>query len=166
MSDQRITLTLRDAQSAAPQLAQAWQWIKAMLMAGHRLTLEVKKATRSTEQNSLFWSLLGDLSKQCEWAVDGQMIKLSPEEIKHILTASLKRHQRMARGIDGGLVVLGQSTSRMTVAEMAELITLGHAYGDLQGVRWRRTSLGRDVPEEVCAVPRRSRVMEEEGAAA
>ena len=147
MSD-RISLTLRDPQTGHAELVKAWELAKAMLHAGHRLTLEVKKATRSAEQNSLFWSLLADLSKQCEWAVDGRMVKLSPEEIKHILTASLKRHQRMARGIDGCLVVLGQSTSRMTVAEMAELITLGHAYGDSQGVRWSRTSLGRDVPDE------------------
>jgi len=148
---ERLSLTLRDAQSGHAELMRAWAWAKAMLMAGHRLTLEIKRATRSTEQNALFWSLLTDLSQQCEWAVDGQMVKLSPEEVKHILTASLKRHQRMARGIDGGLVVLGQSTSRMTVAEMAELITLGHAYGDSQGVRWSRTSLGRDVPEEAFA---------------
>lgn len=148
---ERISITLRDPQTGHAELMRAWTWAKAMLLAGHRLTLEIKRATRSTEQNSLFWSLLGDLSKQCEWAVDGQMVKLSPEEIKHILTASMKRHQRMARGIDGGLVVLGQSTSRMTVAEMAELITLGHAYGDSQGVRWSRTSLGRDVPEEAFA---------------
>lgn len=146
---ERISLTLRDAQNGHTELMRAWVWAKAMLLAGHRLTLEIKRATRSTEQNSLFWSLLGDLSKQCEWAVDGQMVKLSPEEIKHILTASLKRHQRMARGIDGGLVVLGQSTSRMTVAEMGELITLGHEYGDRMGVRWSRTSLGRDVPDEM-----------------
>lgn len=144
----RLGITLRDPQTGHTEWVKAWAWCKAMLIAGHRLTLEVKKATRSTEQNSLFWSLLGDLSKQCDWAVDGQMVKLTPEEVKHILTASLKRHQRMARGIDGGLVILGQSTSRMTVAEMAELITLGHAYGDSQGVRWSRTSLGRDVPEE------------------
>ena len=148
---ERISATLRDPQTGHTELVKAWEWTKAMLHAGHRLTLEVKKATRSTEQNSLFWSLLTDLSKQCEWAVDGQMVKLSPEEIKHILTASLKRHQRMARGIDGGLVILGQSTSRMTVAEMAELITLGHAYGDSQGVRWSRTSVGRDVPDEAFA---------------
>jgi hypothetical protein len=148
---ERVSITLRDPQTGHTELMRAWAWAKAMLLAGHRLTLEIKRATRSTEQNSLFWSLLGDLSKQCDWAVDGQMVKLSPEEVKHILTASLKRHQRMARGIDGGLVVLGQSTSRMTVAEMGELITLGHAYGDSQGVRWSRTSLGREVPEEAFA---------------
>jgi hypothetical protein len=148
---ERLSLTLHNAQQGHAELMRAWQWAKAMLVAGHRLTLEVKKATRSTEQNNLFWSCLSDLSKQCEWAVDGQMVKLTPEEVKHILTASLKRHQRMARGIDGGLVILGQSTSRMTKDEMGELITLAHAYGDSQGVRWSRTSLGRETPEEAFA---------------
>lgn len=148
---ERISITLRDAQSGHKALMEAWAWAKAMLMAGHRLSLELRKATRSSEQNNLLWSLLTDLSQQCEWAVDGQMVKLCPEDVKNVLTAGLKRHQRMARGIDGGLVVLGQSTSRMTVAEMAELITLGHAYGDSQGVNWSRTSLGRQVPEEAFA---------------
>lgn len=148
---ERKCITLENAAFGHAKWVEAWRWCKAMLIAGHRLTVEIKTATRSTEQNSLLWSLLTDLSQQCEWAVDGQMVKLSPEDVKHILTAGLKRHQRMARGIDGGLVILGQSTSRMTVAEMAELITLGHAYGDSQGVRWSRTSLGRDVPEEAFA---------------
>ena len=118
-----------------------------MLIAGHRLTVTIKKATRSTDQNRIFWSILSDLSQQCEWAVDGQVTKLQPEDVKHILTAGLKRHNRMARGIDGGIVILGQSTSRMTVAEMSELITLAHAYGDQAGVKWSRTSLGRDAPD-------------------
>lgn len=148
---ERISLSLHSAAQAAPELSRAWAWIKAMLIAGHKLNFEVKKATRSTEQNNMLWSILTDLSKQCEWAVDGQMVKLPAEDVKHILTASLKRHQRMARGIDGGLVILGQSTSRMTVAEMADLITLGHAVGDERGVKWSRTSLGRDVPDEVFA---------------
>lgn len=148
---ERISVTLHNAQSGHSAWVALWQQCKALLLAGHRLTVEVKRATRSTEQNSMLWSILGDLSRQCEWAVDGQMVKLQPEDIKHILTAGLKRHQRMARGIDGGLVILGQSTSRMTAAEMSELITLAHAYGDGQGVKWSRTSLGRDVPEEAFA---------------
>lgn len=151
MSGDRISVTLHNAQAGHSAWVTLWQQCKALLLAGHKVTVELKRATRSTEQNSLLWSLLTDLSQQCEWAVDGRMVKLSPEDVKHVLTAGLKRHQRMARGIDGGLVILGQSTSRMTVPEMAELITLGHAYGDSQGVRWSRTSLGRDVPEEAFA---------------
>lgn len=151
MSENRITLRLWNAQQAYQQLKAAWDWAKPRLIAGQRLVMELRMATRSTEQNSILWSILTDLSKQCEWAVDGAMVKLPPEDVKHILTAGLKRHQRMAWGIDGGLVILGQSTSRMTVGEMAELITLGHAVGDERGVRWSRTSLGREWPDEVAA---------------
>jgi hypothetical protein len=145
----RHIIQLTDPQRGHAAIAELWTLLKPHLLSGHKITLEARKATRSTDQNSLLWSLLTDLSKQCQWAVDGQMVKLSPEDVKHILSAGLKRHQRMVRGIDGGLVILGQSTSRMTVAEMTDLITLGHAYGDEQGVKWSRTSLGRDVPDGV-----------------
>lgn len=143
------TRTLHSAQTGHSAWVELWAWCKPLLIAGHRLTVTVQQATRSTDQNAMLWSILTDLSNQCEWAVDGQMVRLPPEDVKHILTAGLKRHQRMARGIDGGLVILGQSTSRMTVTEMSELITLGHAVGDERGVKWSRTSLGRDVPDEV-----------------
>lgn len=145
------TALLFNAQQGHKMLSTLWTEMKAHLLAGHRLTISIKPETRSTAQNRMLWSILNDLSTQCEWAVDGAMVKLSPEDVKHILTAGLKRHQRMARGIDGGIVILGQSTSRMSVAEMGELITLGHAVGDERGVNWSRTSLGRDVPDEATA---------------
>jgi len=148
---ERFTAALHDAQSGHAELMRAWSWAKAMLLAGHRLTLEVKRATRSTEQNALMWSCLTDLSKQVDWPVDGRTQKLDPEEWKDILSAGLKKSQRVAQGIEGGWVMLGQRTSRMTVAEMSELITLAHAFGDQHGVRWSRTSLGREAPEEAFA---------------
>ena len=148
---ERFSTPLFQAQQAHQALANAWAWLKPLLLAGHKFDLSIKPETRTTAQNRLLWSVLTDLSRQCEWAVDGSMVKLEPEEVKDILTAGLKKHQRMCRGIDGGLVFLGQRTSRMTVGEMADLITLAHAYGDQQGVRWSKTSLGRDWPEEVAA---------------
>lgn len=150
MSD-RFTATLHNWQQAAQDLKAAGLWMKSMLLAGHRLTLEVKRATRSTEQNALMWSCLTDLSRQVDWPVDGRSVKLEPEEWKDILSAGLKKTQRVAQGIDGGFVMLGQRTSRLTVAEMSDLITLAHAFGDQQGVRWSRTSLGREAPEEAFA---------------
>jgi hypothetical protein len=150
MSEQFSTVLL-NAQHGRTAILDAATWAKPYLIAGHKLSLTIKRETRSTAQNRLLWSLLTDLANQLEWAVDGSMVKLEPEEVKDILTAGLKKHQRMCRGIDGGLVFLGQRTSRMTVAEMADLITLAHAYGDQQGVRWSKTSLGRDWPEEVAA---------------
>ena len=138
-----------NAQQGHQLLQTVWEAAKPHLIAGRRLCVSVKPETRTTAQNRLLWSVLSDLSEQCRWAVDGAMVRLDPEEVKDVLTAGLKKHQRMCRGIDGGIVFLGQRTSRMSIPELADLITLGHAYGDGQGVKWSRTSLGRDVPDEV-----------------
>ena len=42
----------------------------------------------------------------------------------------------MVPGIDGGFVVLGKSTSRMTKSEMSDLQTLMEAFGAEKGVRF------------------------------
>ena len=68
-----------------------------------------------------------------------------------MLTASLKKQDAVPNLDGSGFVVLGQRTSEMTIAEMVDVITLAHAFGDSKGVQWRRTSLGRDVPDEVTA---------------
>lgn len=103
-----------------------------MLLAGHRLTLEAKKATRSSEQNALLWAMLDEVAKQVTW--HGQ--KLTADEWKDMATAALKR-QKVVPGIDGGFVVLGSRTSRMTIAEMTELIDFLDAFGAQQGVKFK-----------------------------
>ena len=109
----------------------------------------MSETPRSQAQNDLMWSALTDLSRQVEWPVDGRMTRMDAEDWKHVMSAGLKRHQRIAAGMDGGFVLLGQSTRKLKVAEMAELIQIIHAFGDERNVRWSRTSLGRDVPDEV-----------------
>lgn len=104
---------------------------------GHRV--EIKPRTRSLAQNDMLWSILTDISRQVVFVVNGQSVKVQPEEVKDILTAALKRETRMAMGIDGGMVILGQRTSKMTVRQMTELIELAHAFGDDKGVRWSET---------------------------
>lgn len=148
----KLTIEMRDPQSAYQSLIRLRaEVLKPALIQGQHLMMSVKSATRSLEQNNLMWSVLTDLSKQVEWCVDGRMQKIDPEDFKDILSAGLKREQRVAAGISGGFVMLGQRTSKMTKGEMADLITLGHAFGAERGVRWSRTSLGRDCPDEVCA---------------
>lgn len=46
------------------------------------------------------------------------------------------KRQKVVPGIDGGFVVLGSSTRRMTVAEMGELMELMEAFGTQQGVQF------------------------------
>ena len=105
--------------------------IKPLTMAGHRLRLSVTKETRSSAQNARMWAMLQDVADQVEW--HGR--RLSKEDWKHIFSASLKK-QDAVPGIDGGFVVLGQSTSKMTVAEMGDLMTLMEAFGAEHSVKF------------------------------
>jgi len=78
--------------------------------------------TRSLEQNSLLWPLLTCFSKQLQWPVNGELSWLSPEEWKTVLTGGLSKELRMAKGLDGGVVMLGFSTRVMPKKEFSELI--------------------------------------------
>jgi hypothetical protein len=108
-----------------------WPQLKNALMAGHKMVLEIKPSTRSLKQNSRLWAMLTEISRQVDWY--GR--KLTPEEWKHVFTASLKK-QDVVPGLDGGFVVLGMSTSKMTRAEMCDLQTLMEAFGAERGVRF------------------------------
>jgi hypothetical protein len=126
-----MNATLINPVQAHKAFGNAWMHAKAMLMAGHKLRLSVKPETRSTAQNSRMWAMLEDVSRQVEW--HGR--KLSKEDWKHVFSASLKK-QDAVPGIDGGFVVLGQSTSKMTVREMNDLMTLMEAFGAEHEVRF------------------------------
>lgn len=139
-----MKVTLHNAQQGHTVLKDVWTRAKPYLLAGNKLVLTIEQEKRSQEQNQLMWSVLTDLSRQVMWR--GQ--KLTKEEYKDLLTAGLKK-QRAIPGLDGGFVVLGSSTSKMTKQEMTDLITLAHAFGDEREVKWSPTSVGEqhDVPE-------------------
>lgn len=95
---------------------------------GHVVT--VSEPTRNLEQNAKLWASLGDIAKQVVW--HGR--KLDADSWKHIFTSSLKK-QDVVPNLDGtGFVVMGVATSKMTKAEMAELIELIAAFGAQNGV--------------------------------
>jgi hypothetical protein len=100
-------------------------------------TVEFRAPRRSTDQNALMWSLLSQISKQVDWY--GQ--KLSNEDWKDVLTASLRR-TRVVPGIDAGTFVpLGMRTSQMTKEEISELLELIYAFGAERGVHFRELEL-------------------------
>lgn len=92
---------------------------------------EIKEATRTTEQNSLLWPLLTEVSRQVDWY--GK--KLTPDEWKSVFSASLKQ-QKVVPGLDGGFVVCAQSTSKMGKREFSDLIDLIFSFGAQKGVRF------------------------------
>lgn len=111
--------------------------------AGVPLRIGVGEPTRSLEQNDRMWALLTDVANQVQWPVDGKLQNLPPEDWKHVLSAGLKREQRVAQGIDGGFVILGQRTSKMSKREMGDLMELICAFGAEHGVEW--TEPAKDV---------------------
>jgi len=92
----------------------------------------IQEETRNLEQNALLWPLLDDLAEQVDW----YGTKLTAEEWKDVMTASLLK-QKAVPGIDGGFVVCGQSTSRMSKSLFSELIELIYSFGADKGVTFR-----------------------------
>ena len=86
---------------------------------------------RTAEQNKKMWAILRDVSKHVNW--HGQ--KLDAESWKHIFSASLYG-QKAVIGLDGGLVMMGKSTSRMSKAMFSEFIEMVYAFGNENEVPW------------------------------
>lgn len=127
-----LTIPLYNRQQARQALtAQVFPYLDAALQGSRRWVLSIKPETRSLQQNARLWAMLNDISQQVDWY--GR--KLSPENWKHVFSAALKK-QDVVPGLDGGFVVLGLSTSKMTVGEMADLQTLMEAFGAENGVRF------------------------------
>jgi hypothetical protein len=80
----------------------------------------------------MMWANLEDIAQQVTW----YGVKLTKDEWKDVLTAALKK-QKVVPGIEGGFVMIGARTSKMTVPEMTELIELSTAFGTQQGVKFR-----------------------------
>lgn len=120
--------TFRLVHEQARQRAQ-----EAVKQAPDGWVVSIHEPTRNLEQNAALWGALGDISKQVDWYGN----KLSAEEWKHVLSASLSK-QKVVPGIDGGFVVLGKSTSKMSKREFSELLDLAYAFGAQKGVRFER----------------------------
>lgn len=90
---------------------------------GGRIEWKPLRCTRTLQANSAMWALLTDISKQVDWHGE----KLTPENWKDLFSACLKK-QRSVVGIEGGFVVLGARTSRMSKEEMSDLLELMNAF--------------------------------------
>lgn len=135
MSD-RHTITLTDPQSGHRLWSESWQWAKAMLVNGHRLTLEVKKATRSTEQNAKFHAICDDVAKSgTKWA--GKTRTAAEWKVLFVSGhgVATKEGSDIVPGLESEFVNLRESTARMTVARSSSLIEYTLAWCAANSVR-------------------------------
>lgn len=101
--------------------------------------VEFKGPKRSLDQNSKMWAMLTEVAMQLPW----HGLKLSPDDWKLIFLDALKRELRMVPNIDGsGFVNLSRSSSDLSKAEMADLITLIETFGSNHGIIFRDLETG------------------------
>lgn len=167
MSDQRLTLTLKDAQTGHTAWCKAWLWCKAMTTAGNELVVEIVCA-KTREQERLYHSCFRDLARDCllggvkhdEEAWKRSLLQAFYEATRDDpeFRADWKgRAPRLVPELDGqGLLLVNIESKRFTKNLAKAFITFVHATGDLRGVRWSRTSLGREAPDEFVSAPRKS----------
>ena len=105
--------------------------IKAIHESPDGYIVEIKPPTRSLQANAALWAALNDIANQVIWW--GR--KLSPEDWKSVFTASLKK-QDVVPGLHNDFVVLGTSTSKMTVSEMSDLLELIFSFGAEHDVKF------------------------------
>jgi hypothetical protein len=127
------SITLDNPQAAHVTLQRLWGWLKPRLLQGQRITLSVEEERRNNRQNALLHATLADIASRREWA--GR--KWEAEVWKRLLTAAWMRTRGeqlvVVPALDGhGVDVVFQRTSRLSKAEMAELLDFIQAWEAMQ----------------------------------
>lgn len=91
----------------------------------------VKEATRNLDQNARLWAMLSDISRA---KPEGRT--MTAELWKAVMMQACGHEVQFLNGLDGLPFPAGFRSSRLTVRQMADLISFVAAYGDQHGVRW------------------------------
>lgn len=112
--------------------------LRAVREAPADYVVTIAPRTRSTDQNARMWASLSDVANA---RPEGR--QWTPETWKSAFMHSLGHQVRFAEGLDGsGPFPLGFSSSKLTVAQMGDLITVINEYGDRHGVEWTEVVKG------------------------
>lgn len=114
----------------SPQVRQ--RAVRAVLDAPDGHEAVIGPMNRSDLQNRKMWSMIRDISQA---QPEGR--KLTPDEWKAVFMQACGWEVQFLEGLDGRPFPAGFRSSRMTVKQMADLITFIGAYGDQHGVLWR-----------------------------
>ena len=124
--------TVRTESQIGPVMVWALHAVSEGIQSGKPVVVDVRREKRSDAQNRRLWAMLADVADQVLW--HGQ--RYSKENWKIILMHAHIREQKLAPGIDGGILPLGYSSSAMTVHEMSDLQTIIEKFGAEQGVQF------------------------------
>ena len=133
---------LIDPQQATTLMQSLWPKVKTALAAGKKLTLEVKDAKRTNEQNEKFHAIIGDIAKQAQH----MGAKWDAETWKRLLVDKYCREtglnsKIMANLDNDGLVQLGFQTRKFTKEQASEFVEFLLAWCADNGVELNEKTL-------------------------
>jgi len=91
----------------------------------------IQEPTRSLDQNAKMHAMLTDISR-----AEPLGRKHTADEWKNILMHACGWECQFSQGLDGRPFPIGFRSSKLSVKQMADLITYMQAFGDENGVRW------------------------------
>lgn len=127
---------LHTPEQAKILMERLWPDIKTNLAAGQRMRLEVKKATRSLDQNAKFHAMIGMVGAATRQAgstwTDDDWKRLLIDQWAH---ETGRKIGRVAPSLDGERVVqLGWQSHKFTVEDASEFIEWLYAWATEKGI--------------------------------
>ena len=117
-----------------------WPKVKEALKLGKKLTMEIKPASKSREQEEKYHAIIGDIAKQAQH----MGAKWDAETWKRLLVDKYCREiglnsQIMANLDSNGLIQLGQQTRKFTKEQASEFVEFLLAWCADNGIELKET---------------------------
>jgi hypothetical protein len=124
--------------NATAVMGTLWPKVKEALASGKQLTLEIKDAGKSRDQEKLYHELIGQIAKQAQH----MGAKWDAESWKRLLVDSYCREKGLKTGTvipnlaGDGIVQLGMQTRNFTKEQASEFVEWLHAWGATNGIHF------------------------------
>ena len=127
---------LEDQAQATSLMKHIWPKVKEALAAGTKLTLEIKPASKSRDQEEKYHAIIGDIAKQAQH----MGAKWDAEDWKRLLVDQYVKDQglngsKIIPSLDGaGIVQLGVQTRKFTKEQASEFVAFLICWCDQNGI--------------------------------
>ena len=130
-------------EQAQALMGNLWPKVKEALKSGKKLTMEIKPASKSREQEEKYHAIIGDIAKQAQH----MGAKWSPDDWKRLLVDLYCVEKGMPSGkvvpsLDmTGIVQLGMQTRHFTKEQASEFVEFLQAWAADNGVELNEKTL-------------------------
>jgi len=137
MSEKKVFRCYEPAQANTLLRDRVWPHLKAFLMAGNKMVIEVRPEKRTLDQNAKFHALCADIARSnIVWA--GKIRTAAEWKVLLVSGHSIatKEGSEIVPGIENEFVNIRESTATMSKKRGASLIEYTLAFGAQNGVKF------------------------------